>query len=43
MQLRLGEDIHGVMIDGDAVFLDVKGDRWVCPVDFGTRPGGRPV
>ncbi|WP_343698923.1 lasso peptide biosynthesis B2 protein [Caulobacter sp.] len=30
MQLRLGEDIHAVMIDGDAVFLDVRADAYFC-------------
>ncbi len=35
MQLRLGEDIHGVMIDGDAVFLDVKADAYFCLPQIG--------
>lgn len=35
MQLRLGEDIHGVMIDGDAVFLDVKADAYFCLPNIG--------
>jgi len=30
MQLRLGEEIHAVMIDGDAVFLDVRSDAYFC-------------
>ncbi len=30
MQLRLGQDIHAVMIDGDAVFLDVRSDAYFC-------------
>ena len=30
MQLRLGEDIHAVMIDADAVFLDVRADAYFC-------------
>ncbi|PVM92769.1 lasso peptide biosynthesis B2 protein [Caulobacter endophyticus] len=30
MQLRLGEAVHGVMIDGDAVFLDVQADAYFC-------------
>lgn len=35
MQLRLGEGIHGVMIDGDAVFLDVRADAYFCLPQIG--------
>lgn len=36
MQLRLGEAIHGVMIDGDAVFLDVEADAYFCLPQIGS-------
>lgn len=36
MQLRLGDDIYGVMIDGDAVFLDVKADAYFCLPQVGS-------
>ncbi|NQE61501.1 lasso peptide biosynthesis B2 protein [Caulobacter sp. RHG1] len=35
MQLRLGEDVHAVMIDGDAVFLDVNADAYFCLPQIG--------
>lgn len=35
MQLHLGEGVHAVMIDGDAVFLDVKADAYFCLPQIG--------
>jgi len=30
MRLRLTDDVHGVMIDDDAVFLDVAANAYFC-------------